>query len=381
MVDGGARGIEHKLYYKYFFSRKFLLHWGGLADSFCHYERKYGVSYEILCGLLERNYPVMFSSKGPTVGDDKYLSLLEKYKEQDSIVFQFSMVTADNKMAKKIEIGVPSPDERLANMKILSDMGYNCILRLRPFIIGVTDESLAELLTKAYKAGAKAVSTEFYAIDLRCAGNMKEATERLGKLMGINNIFSYFKKLSPTERGGYLRLNRLVKESYVKYIYKFCLEHDMLFTCSDPDFKELSGSGNCCGLSEKHPNKLLRNWNKHQLTHHIKEARKLYHTTGEKKLLHFNEVYKPTDWIFDEQQLSHVDINCTAHVYAIRKRLTLRHLLQQRWNNLKAPPNPRNYFAGKLMPIGVDDTDNFIYQYTPSEYEKRWVDEGIDLSK
>jgi hypothetical protein len=136
-----------------------------------------------------------------------------------------------------------------------------------------------------------------------------------------------------------------------------------------------------CGLSEKHPNKLLRNWNKHQLTHHIKEARKLYHTTGEKKLLHFNEVYKPTDWIFDEQQLSHVDINCTAHVYAIRKRLTLRHLLQQRWNNLKAPPNPRNYFAGKLMPIGVDDTDNFIYQYTPSEYEKRWVDEGIDLSK
>jgi len=726
MMDGESHKKEDVLFYKYFFKNKFLLHLGGLADSFCHYEKKYGYSYPIIKGVLERKYPLMFSSKGPMITDKKYISLFEKHAKNNTTAFQFSIVTADDALAKKVEPGVPSPTIRFENMKILSDMGYQCILRLRPFIIGVTDETLPELLQKAYESGAKAISTEFYAVDQRCVGSMRKATEKMGNLMGIDNIFSYFTTLSPKERGGYCRLNRLIKEPYIKFMYKFCLEHGMLFTCSDPDFKELSGSQNCCfignteilikkeaspfvfkttlksihdtynkfgtpfkvmsngkwypcvatrvpyrnkswykitlrngieytttqdhinltntgeilskdlkvgtfirvvdspmkqspkrgnydtgwfigiylaegsnaldkdakviltinkrdpsvytkiktfirnlggyvpasekndreshwwmqcksttvselireftagkkapkkrlrkvclamsnefkrglfdgwmtgdtgnssskqliedmrdiavtlgykvnlhsyirknkvynethdtiytlgivkfnnkskidsgssydsskiyrrtvhniddkyyaqiisidkfkegrkryayclevpkvhtfqltngllthncGLPPKgyHPTKVLNNWSTHQLTAYIMEARIAYHKTGKCNLFKFDDVYGEPDWILDDIHLSHMDIGCTKYPYAMRKQLTLRHLLQEKWNNLKSYANPSRYFHGKILPVGLDETKhNLVYRYNPNEYEERWVDEGIDLS-
>jgi DNA repair photolyase len=725
VIDGKSKTKEGRLFYKHFYKNKFLFHWGGLADSFCHYERKFDMSYPILKGLLERQYPVMFSSKGPAITDDKYVQLFEKYAAQNTMAFQFSIVTADDKLAKQVEPGVPSPTERFEYMRVLSRLGYWVILRLRPFIIGVTDHTLPELLQKAYESGANAVSTEFYALDHRCVGSMKRATERMGKLMGIDNIFSYFSNLSPKERGGYCRLNRLIKEPYVKYMYKFCQERGILFACSDPDYKELSMSGNCCfeadtevlikknvapfiykttlkklyeleakrgqpfevmyngtwvpantirvpyhnrpwytvtlrngikfttterhinlsltgevqskdltvgtflqvvskpmefesnrgdyntgwfvgiylaegsnaldsgpkciltikkdevvlnkitsfieklggyvpskdksdrgthywiqsssyavcallnefiegskankkslkntcfsmshsfregllagwlagdtgnssskqlildmrdiavslglpvnthsykrsnkvynesndtiytltivnmhsrnsgiqkttyktdkiyrqtvhhinGLSYSqvidvqihkerrkryayclkvpnvhrfqlanglvthncglpdhgnHPTPKMNNWSKHQLTHFLKEARRTYHKTGKPPELHFNEVYGKFDWILDEVELSHQDIGCTSYPYAMRKQLTLRHILQSKWNGLKSYANPRNYLHGKILPIGLEaDGSNLVYRYNPQEWEKRWASEGIDLT-
>ena len=379
-MDGLSTNKEEQLFHKHFYSKRFLFHWGGLADSFCHYEKKYGASYPILEGLLDRKYPLMFSSKGPMITDPKFTKLFEKHAKNNSVAFQFSIVTADDELAKRVEPGVPPPSARFEYMKTLSAMGYWTILRLRPFIIGVTDHTLPILMEKAYESGARAVSTEFYAMDQRCVGSMRKATENMGRLMGINNIFKYFTSLSPKERGGYCRLNRLVKEQYVKYMYKFCYEHDMIFTCSDPDFKELSMSQNCCGLPPHglHSNPEMNNWSPNQLTAHLMQARIDYHKTGKRNILEFDEVFKPRDWIFDEVALSHMDIGVTKYVYAMRKQSTLRHLLQDKWNNLNSYSNPRNYFHSKIMPIGVLN-GNLAYQYNPLPYEKVWVDEGIKL--
>lgn len=381
-IDGTAKTIEAKLFYKYFYKDKFLLHWGGLADFGCHYERKYGVSYELLKGLLDRKYPLMFSSKGPAVTDDHYMKLFEEHAKYNNIAFQFSIVTSNDKLAKKVEPGVPSPTERFENMKILSDMGYHCILRLRPYIIGITDDTIEETMQKAYEAGAKAVSTEFYALDQRCMGKMKDATLKMGQMMGIDNVFKHFSALSPKGRGGYNRLNRLIKEPYIQYLYKFCVEHNMIFTCSDPDFKELSMSENCCGLPPHglHPTDTMNNWSTHQMTAAIMKARIDYHKTGNCRLFKFDEVYGKKDWIFDDVALSHVDIGCTGYPYAQRKQLTLKHILQKKWNNLKSYANVSNYFDGKVLPVGLDESgDNLMYRYTPSDYETRWVDQGIQL--
>ncbi len=381
MVEGTTNAKEQQKMYKYFFSKRFLLHWGGLADSFCHYERRYGYSYAILQGLMEKKYPLMFSSKGPMIVHDKFLSLFEKYKKNNNVAFQFSIVTADDNLAKKIEPGVPSPTQRFQFMKTLSDMGYTCILRLRPYIIGATDLSLDKLLIKAKESGASALSTEFYAFDQRCVGQAQAAVLKMAKLMGIKDIYKYYSILSPRERGGYYRLNRLVKEPHVLTMYKFCQENNILFACSDPDFKELSQSGCCCALAEDHPNKEMRNWSKNQLTHVLKEARKAYHKTGELREFRFNEIY-PNDWIFNDTSLSHQDIRVTAYLYNLRKIITLRDMLQDAWNNLNSYSNPSNYLAGKILPIGLDENkENIVYRYNPLEYEKRWVDMGIDLTQ
>jgi len=289
------------------------------------------------------------------------------------------MVTSDEKMASKVEIGIPSPQKRLEAMGMLSKMGYWTILRLRPYIIGVTDESIDSLLEAALDAGINAISMEFYALDARASEDAKKRYDWLGRIVGTKNLMEYYSKLSPSERGGYRRLNRLVKEIHVKKVYKFCIENGLEFGCSDPDFKELTTTGSCCAMPDKYPkNPLLENWTKQQMTYHLKEARRKYHSTGEIAQFKFNEVYK------DEPYLDHPGI-AGDHIIgcglcaADSSGMTYRKILRGYWDNLRSYANPRNYFHGKVIPCGIDEHQDLIYAYNPMPYEKRWVEEGINL--
>jgi DNA repair photolyase len=365
--------------WRMFYSRKFLFHWGGLADPFCNFEAKNGVGYEIMNALGDLNYPTLFSFKMPTIFQKKYVDLFEKHAKQNNFAFQVSMVTNDEKMASKVEIGIPSPKRRIEAIRMLSKMGYWTILRLRPYIIGVTDESIDSLLEDALAAGINAVSMEFYALDARASADAKKRYDWLGKIIGTKNLMEYFARLSPGERGGYRRLNRLVKELHVKKVYKFCLENGLEFGCSDPDFKELTTTGSCCGMPDKHEkNPLLSNWTRQQMTFCLKEARRLYHSTGELAKFRFDEVYRDEPY-FDEPELSHDHVSETQLCAADRKNLTYRKILRNYWNNLGSYSNPRNYFHGKVMPMGMDENENLVFIYNPMDYEKRWVAEGINL--
>jgi len=383
MLDGNcSEGSEEQAFHKFFFDKRFVFHWGGLADPFCQMEKKFGVGYTILKELAARKYPTLFSFKGDTILSDKYLKLFDDHKHNSSFAFQFSIVTADDNLAKVVERGVPSPTNRFKVMKVLSDMGFWTVLRLRPYIIGVTDRSIDEILEKGMASGMNAISTEFYAMESRTNPQATKQYEVMAKLMNVSNLHAYFKKLSPSERGTYRRLNRYVKEPYIKKLYKFCADNDLTFACSDPDYKELSMTSCCCSLPEQHPkNPEFNNYLKLQLTDAMKRARRLYHTTGERMVLTFDDTYGKEESFIDNQTLSHQNYGCTAHNYAYRKQLTTRHILQAQWNTLQSSASPSRYFHGKVMPIGLDETEeNLAYRYEPSDYEARWAQEGIDLT-
>ena len=160
-LTGQGGGKAYEQFYKYFYKQRFLLHWGGMADPFCNFEKKNRVTWEILNALGDLAYPTLFSFKGDTIFEDQYLNLFDKYRHQHNFAFQVSIITADDDLAKLVEVGVPSPTKRLEALKILADMGYWTILRLRPFIIGITDKTLDELLERALAAGIRGISTEF----------------------------------------------------------------------------------------------------------------------------------------------------------------------------------------------------------------------------
>ena len=384
-LSGNPKRSGEKTYHKHFYKRKFLLHWGGLADPFCNFEKSNETGYPIMKALGELDYPCLFSFKGDAIFQKKFRSLFEKYSEQKNFAFQVSIITYDEQLAKEVEIGVPPTKVRLKAIKMLSDMGYWTILRLRPFIVGITDRHLPELLEAAKEAGINAISTEFFALDTRANKGMKTRYDWLSKVVGIENgakgMQDYYKALSPSERGGYMRLNRDVKEHYIKYMYKFCQDNDILFGCSDPDFKELNMSGSCCGMPDDYPdNRGLENWTRAQMTYHLKEARLAYHRTGKKVKFYFNEVYKDESYL-DEVKLAQDHVTIIGMCEAERKNLTQKIILQGQWNNLRSPSNPRNYFHGKVMPCGVDDEGNLVFQYEPHPYEARWIKEGISLDK
>lgn len=374
-----ARG---RLMYEHFFKKKFLLHWGGLADPFCSFEKSNSIGYPLLEALGDLNYPTLFSFKGRTIFDKKYVRLFDKYSKQKNFAFQASIITGDDEMAKNVEIGVPSPTMRLKALEMLSNMGYFTILRLRPFIIGVSEKGLDDLLHRALEAGIKGVSMEFFAMDTRSNTGMKARYDWLAKFIGTNNLMRYFKNLSPKERGGYMRLNRLIKDPFVKQVYRFCVKHNLVFGCSDPDFKELCTSGSCCAMPDHYPeNKGLEHWTRNQLTYWIKECRRAYHRKGEVCKLRFSQVYGRDSTYLDDIELTNDHVGVSSMTNVERYNHTYRTMIQSHWNNLRSYANPRNYFHGKLMPIGVDEEDNLIYKYNPMEYEERWKEEGIDLTK
>ncbi len=258
---------------------------------------------------------------------------------------------------------------------------HNCILRLRPFILGITDETLDELLDAALKAGMKGVSTEFFALDARANVGMMERYKWLAEQTGIDNLLKYFAKLSPHERGTYRRLNWKVKEYWIKKIFLFCQKHDLVFGCSDPDFKELCTSGSCCSLPDHFPaNRGLENWSKNQLTYHLKEARKLYHKTGKQTILSFDGVYSKQATFLDDVEFHDDHVSVIGKSQPIRNATTVRHVISRHWNSLGSPANPRNYFDRILEPCGKDSKGYMLYKYNPRPYEVEWVKEGIDLT-
>jgi DNA repair photolyase len=384
-IAGDPVGARHKSFWKHFYSKRFLLHWGGLADPFCNFEKANDIGYRLIKGLAKEKYPTLFSFKGSAIFRPKFRKLFSKYASNKNFAFQVSIIAPSDEMSRKMEIGVPVTSRRIEAIKMLSDMGYFTILRLRPFVIGITDEGLDELLDQCKEAGIQAVSMEFIALDVR--SNFSDGSRLrykwLGKQIGVEDTVKYFKTLSPSKRGGYMRLNRLVKEPYVKQVYKFCLENDIIFACSDPDYKELNMTGSCCGMPDDYPeNREMENWSKHQLTYAIKKLRQVYHRTGLMQRIKFDKVYNPKVDTYLKSKVMGQDHACVSQKTASeRHHADYYRYARETWNNLKSPGNPRNYLDGKVIPIMTDENDNYVYIYEPTEYELRWAKEGIDLKK
>ena len=383
-MEGKGKGKRNQELYEIFFKKKFVLHWGGLADPFCNFEKTNRVGKKLIEYLAKTAYPTLFSFKGPTYVD--YLPIFKEAAKQNNFAFQISIVSPSDEMSRKIEVNVPVTSQRIKAIERFSSLGYWTILRLRPFIHGLTDQGLLGLLERARNAGINAISTEFFALDGRANNAMRKRYEWIASLIGIeggsDGLIKYFSILSPSERGGYMRLNRKIKESSIKLMYKFCIENGIVFSCSDPDFKELNMSGSCCGMPAKYPkNSNLQNWTKSQLTYHLKEARIKYHKTGEDQLLFFDEIYNDEDEYLNSKVLAQDNVGVIGRCNAERRNITQKMILQEHWNNLKSPANPRNYFHGKLTPIKLDNNGNLVFKYQPMEYEERWKQEGIDLTK
>jgi len=367
-------------YYQHFYSKRFILHIGGLTDCFDYIEKKHKITLDIIKTLLELHYPTLISTKGLSMFLDnpEYMKIFEEGSKYKNFAFQLSIVTNSDEISKKIEPNTPSTSERLSVIKKMSELGYYTILRLRPFIIGITDIGLEELLTKAKQAGAKAISTEFFAIDERAAPLLKERFKNISNIIGFD-ILPFYKKLSPTERGTYLRLNRDVKEIFMKRIYITCKKLGLGISISDPDFKELNYSGCCCGLPDEYPiNPELTNFSKGQITFHLKELRKRYWISeGKDKYLKFEDIEKTmwdnwaTEYKYYGDSIKYWQVD-----YAQLKTGHIREFINT-WNNLNSGCNPYSHYQGILKPIKVDERGLLIYEYSPRLYEFRWKKEGI----
>lgn len=338
---------------EYIKARK-VMQWGGLSDQFDGFERKYGVTLELLRFFREIDYPLCFSTKGTWWLDDPRYT--ELFKDNPKWNCKFSIITEDPEHARIIEAGVPSPQERLEAIRKFSELNAGgATLRLRPFIIGVSNRNYLSLIRHAAENGATAVSTEFFCIETR-------NTQALEKFKLISNIagfdiVKFYRRYSIGS--GYLRLNRKVKAPFVLAMRNLCSEVGMRFYVSDMDFKDACHNGCCCGLPESW------NYSRGQLTNAICIAR-------DRGVVHYSDISEDIKTIFSDFDYTKGDgLNTnSAQRRAKYMGITMEEHIHYMWNSPSQSNSPYRIFRGSLVPLTDDcgniirdDNNDIVYKY------------------
>lgn len=324
-----------------------VMQWGGLSDQFDGYEHKYGVTLQLLKFFKDINYPLCFSTKATWwTKDERYMELVRGQKNWN---FKFSIITKDEEKARIIEKGVPSPEERLkAIERIANADAGGATLRLRPFIIGISTPTYLDLIRDAASRGATALSTEFMCVEQR-SNALKEKMPIFNELCGFD-FMEFYKKYSAQQ--GYLRLNRKVKEPFIKNMEAECKKVGMRFYVSDAHFKELCCNGSCCGLPS--------NWNysRGQFCEALQIAKK-------KGVVLWDDIKSDIEQLHSKyefrraQGFNNGSCETRTHFYGMSMAEYMRWL----WNNPQAGQSPYKLFEGILIPSGKDDVGNIIYKY------------------
>lgn len=322
------------------------IQYGGLSDQFDGFEKKYGKTYEMLKFLREINYPICFSTKSAWVfSDPKYQEL---FRGADNWNMKFSIITLDEEDAKQIEAGVPSPQKRLEAMRIYNTLSKGgTTLRLRPFIIGVSDKTYLDLIRAAADAGASAVTTEFFCLEMRSEKIAKEHYQAISDRCGFD-IVEFYHKYS--NGSGYLRLNRKIKEQYIHKMRDLCHELGLRFYVSDAHFKECCDSCCCCALPD--------DWEYSR--GHFAAALQIAKKTGK---VQWKDIEKDMYFLnFDYRKSEGFNTN-SAENRAHFEGMTMKEYMRYLWNAPKRGQSPYRLFEKVLIPNGYDEDGNIIYYY------------------
>lgn len=340
------------------------IQYGGLSDQFDGYERKYGKTYEILKYLKEINYPICFSTKSAWVFfNDKYREL---FRGADNWNMKFSIITLDEEAARKIEVGVPSPQERLAAMHEYTKLSKGgATLRLRPFIIGVTDKTYLDLIREAAKAGASAVTTEFFCLEMRSINQAREHYAQISEVCGFDIVDFYRKHSSGS---GYLRLNRKIKEPYIRKMQELCKELGLRFYVSDAHFKECSDNCCCCALPPE--------WNYSR--GHFAAALQIAKKKGE---VHWRDIESELYYLNFHWRDADGFNTVSSENRAKFEGMSMKDYIRYLWNSPQRGQSPYKIFAGVLVPDGYDEDKNIVYKYNPNVTFQHVTNEDYDLHK
>jgi len=331
------------------------MQWGGMSEPFDLLEQKHGTTLELLKFFREIDYPISLSSKSTWhLKDERYRAVL---KDAKNIHIKVSIITLDEEKARVIEQGVPSPEERLWGIGEYAKLGVAAVnLRLRPFIIGVTNPTHLELIRRAKEVGAYGLSTEFFCLETRGNG-LKERYKLMSQYAGFD-LWEFYRLQS--KGAGYLRLNYEVKRPYIEEMEKLCKEIDLKFFVSDANHKERSQCGSCCGLPDDSP--YFKNFAKCQFTQAIVQAKK----AGEVK---FSDIKKHEHNFLDKVKSSSPIKRLGLVSAGKHKKESILEYMRNIWNTPKSAKSPYKYFDGILIPDRLDENGDVVYKFNQKKYE------------
>lgn len=331
----------------YVSSRK-IMQWGALADEFDWVEQQHNVTLQLLKFFDIIDYPLSFSTKGAWWTKDKrYMDIFARHSHNWHV--KISIITPDKMKARKIECGVETPKERIEALRRLSDIGISTTLRLRPYIIGASDE-YEQLISMAHNAGVKSVTTEFFCMDSFGNSKVKTLYQKLSEILGYN-LFDFYKENG--FKKGYYRLNRNIKFPIIQKMKAYTNNLGMRFNCSDVHCREFNDSVNCCGVPPE--------WNNSSEAHFggaIMIAK-------QKGYVQFKDIREDIYKFFNSFLWHKAEGYNTngSEQRALYRRTTMADWIRHKWNNISMV---KTY--GCLTPVEEDENGDVVYKYTGGKF-------------
>jgi DNA repair photolyase len=178
---------------------------GSMNDPYMPVEKKYRLTGQALEIILSQKYPVHILTKSDLVLSD--LDLLQKINRVYAAV-SFTITTADDQLAAKLEPGAPPPSARFRAMKEISMKGIITGVTMMPILPFLEDdpENIRQIVRSAAESGASYIIPAF------------------GVSLRPGSRDYYYQKLDQSFPG--------IKEKYIQ-------AYGNAYQCSAPNWREL----------------------------------------------------------------------------------------------------------------------------------------------
>jgi DNA repair photolyase len=126
---------------------------GSMHDPYMPAEKRFNLTGQALEVMAQFGFPVHINTKSDLILKD--LDTLCAINQVHASVC-FSITTADDELAKKLEPGAPLVSDRLKAMRVLSDHGIHTGVAMMPILPFIEDneENIAQIVAKAHEHGA-----------------------------------------------------------------------------------------------------------------------------------------------------------------------------------------------------------------------------------
>ncbi|MEL6183351.1 MAG: PA0069 family radical SAM protein [Myxococcota bacterium] len=148
-----------------------LVVFSGVTDCYQPLEARFQITRRCLEVCLEYRNPVGIITKSTLIERD--VDLLVALHTQAQVDISISIPIFDPDKARALEPQVPTPARRLRALERLAAAGLPVAINVAPFVPGISEDGLRELLTAARDAGAYRANTIF----LRLPGPVAEVFE------------------------------------------------------------------------------------------------------------------------------------------------------------------------------------------------------------
>lgn len=131
----------------------------GSTDCYQPLEASYRLTRSCLEVCAEYRNPVAIVTKGALIERD--LDVLMRLNEVARVTVSLSIPLWNGEAARALEPFVPTPARRMLVVRRLAEAGLDVGVSVAPFILGLSEDSLVELLTEAKAAGASRAVLSF----------------------------------------------------------------------------------------------------------------------------------------------------------------------------------------------------------------------------